>query len=381
MGSTLRTDIERKVVSIPNDVYSRSPTSNTAQLAGLVKVRYTEVNTGTDLGRLQQKGEAGNYMDTVHTLRDNYAADIVALYGYYPAEAGRGYVNADPTTAFYVVNYRAAEDQYSTSHETGHIFGANHDTVNTPENTPYAYGHGIFATYNGNDWGTIMSYRGVGDRQRFYSNPDSMFRGNVRGTVARCNVTRVHRERDATVAAFRTPQATVTLQNRTLKTYEYGDVMASSSITVNGPDTVKGNSELRLRATNMVNINSGFVLEANGKLTITTGSTALAKKGIFHNQPPQNPTVSSIMPLKPGLQAGLENGIIKMRYALPEDALVSVRLFDLNGRLAFEKYLGEKQAGYYNEIIDKKAVGGAKIYLIEMTSGKTIMTAKVIGVR
>lgn len=382
MGSSWRQEVVARAVTIPNQIYYGSFTPETIQIAGIVLVNYTEVDETTDLGRLMTNGDG--YMDTIFTLRNNYAADMVTLYGNYPNEAGMTFVvGADQSNAFYVVYWYRASSQRSASHEMGHLFGAAHDTAH-PVVPLLPYGYGFWATYNGADWGTIMSYFGVGDRQDFYSNPDSLFRGVHRGTVSKCNVTRLLTERGPTIAGFRNPGSNITIANRTLKAQEYGDVMSNDSIIVNGPDTVRDTADFRLRANQKVVINSGFVIGQYASLTIRAGTGALLgkRRQIVQEPPPElKPTASINSQLKFGLHAYLNNGIIRVRYSMPEEGNVVISLFDLSGRLVLKKPLGIRNAGQYVENIYLSQIKSDKIYLVKMSTEKVSLIGKVLNGR
>jgi hypothetical protein len=386
MGNTWRDQIIQGAITTQNIAYIKSPTADTAQIAGiLLAENWTQSVIATDLNRLRDTSDG--FIDTIRTLRRNYAADIVAIYGYYYPDAGQAVnIGADSNSAFYAADYWSSSNSYSASHEMGHLFGAAHDTAHTYPGPIFPYGYGMWVTYNGYDFGTIMSYYGIGGRQQCYSNPDSFFilngqNAGRRGTILKCNVTRLHRERSNTMATLRSPKANVTIDHRTLKYQELGDVVATNSITVNGPDTIKDSADLRLRATNSVTINSGFAMVGqNAKLTITTGSGALAKRGNFHNKPEPGPVEHFNSPLKPELRAIYENDKLVICYSLAENAPVNVRLFDLKGRIVFEKFIGTKEQGYYNVGINELMSSGPKVYMMELMAGKAIMMTKIIGI-
>lgn len=173
----------------------------------------------------------------------------------------------------------------------------------------------------------------------------------------------------------------MTLNNRTIKAYEYGDILATSSIAVNGLDTVKGSGELRLRTNGIVNINAGFILEQNGKLTISTGISALAKKSIYNNRPEQGSGLTIVVPEKTSFYTSHQSGILKVHYTVNKEAFVGVRFFDLCGRLVYKKQLGKKQPGYFTEIIDKKLCERSKIHIVELSTNQSTIVAKVIGMK
>lgn len=135
-------------------------------------VSYTESgNLSTDLSRL--RATADGYMDTVHTLRTTYGADLVSLVTSTPTNTcGLGYVNTSPTNyvataGFSAVLYNCAVSNYSLAHEMGHNMGLRHDWYVDTSTTPCTNHHGYtnaVAITNGTaatsaqKWRTIMAY-------------------------------------------------------------------------------------------------------------------------------------------------------------------------------------------------------------------------------
>lgn len=167
-------------------------------------------STATDLPDLAGTSD-GNF-DEVHTLRDAYGADMVALLG--PdattyGSCGRGYINSNAASAFSVTAYNCAVGNLSFAHELGHNMGARHNPENDPSTAPYAYGHGKYVDPVGGEdsWRTVMSYQdcasGACTRLQQWSNPDVTVRGTASGDAAERDNARVLEERAASIAAFR----------------------------------------------------------------------------------------------------------------------------------------------------------------------------------
>lgn len=132
-----------------NQAYINSGINQRLRLAHFEEVSYTESgNIDTDVTRLQNPSDG--YMDGVHTLRNTYAADVVALI----TENGGGYCgmaydimnpvsNAFESNAFAVVALDCATGYYSFGHELGHLMSARHDWyADNTDNSPYHYNHG-----------------------------------------------------------------------------------------------------------------------------------------------------------------------------------------------------------------------------------------------
>lgn len=126
-------------------------------LAGSLALSYTEQNSwATDRDRFFNKND--EYMDDIFTERDNKAADLAMLL--FSSEGYCGEVMAihsSTDTAFAVVDVdRGCTGKYTFTHETGHLFGAEHDASNASVPSYKPYGHGLIS---GNAWRTIMAYQ------------------------------------------------------------------------------------------------------------------------------------------------------------------------------------------------------------------------------
>ena len=126
-----------------------------------------------DLGLFE--GIPDEYMPEIHSLRDQYYADVAILLTNDPTYCGRASILATESTAFAIVKYSCATGNYSFGHEIGHLQGALHDTRVEKSNLPYQYGHGY--VYKPGDWRTIMAWDdpdcpgGSCVRKKYWSNP------------------------------------------------------------------------------------------------------------------------------------------------------------------------------------------------------------------
>ena len=170
-------------------------------LAHSAMVDYLGRTTGTDLRRL--KNPADGYMDEVHGLRNQYAADLVHLLTI--AAVGAGGIASRPLSETlsaeslgFAVTANGSERTFT--HEIGHNFGLRHDRyVNSPNGAiyPYAFGYinkrafeaGAPSTAR---WLTVMAYQdrcldaGLGGCRRLFrfSNPDQTHQGDPLGVPA-----------------------------------------------------------------------------------------------------------------------------------------------------------------------------------------------------
>lgn len=142
------------------------------RVAGYVETTYDEVSPEwiNHLQRITATNDG--FMDNVHALRDQYKADTVSLVVDDTRFTGGAawWAIWDQGQAFSCINWRATGGgDLLLAHEIGHNFGCAHDHANdSSAPTSYAWGHNF--TYNGQTYGTIMSYPGTIRLQQF-SNP------------------------------------------------------------------------------------------------------------------------------------------------------------------------------------------------------------------
>ncbi len=145
-----------------NTSYANSSVKPRLRLVHAEEVKYIETgNLTLDLKRLLLARD--RHMDEIHSLRNAYGADMVALI----VEQGSGSCGmagttlASPSTAFQVTARVCATAYYSFAHEFGHLQGARHDMYIDPMTWPYPHGHGYVHPYTANfskRWRTIMAY-------------------------------------------------------------------------------------------------------------------------------------------------------------------------------------------------------------------------------
>jgi Metallo-peptidase family M12B Reprolysin-like/Viral BACON domain len=195
-GSTAAIEAEIALaVSETNTGYANSGVTQRINLVHTAEVSYIESGSiFTDKSRLQNTSDG--YIDNVHTLRDTYGADCVALI----TEGGGGYCGVASLmtsvsssfhpNAFCVVKRSCATGYYSFGHELGHIMAARHDRyVDNTDNSPYTYNHGYANPTE--DWRTIMAYNndcadngdGHCTRLDYWSNPNVNYGGFPMGVA------------------------------------------------------------------------------------------------------------------------------------------------------------------------------------------------------
>lgn len=202
-------------VTETNQGYANAGVTPRLRLVHVEEYSYAESgNISTDLSRFAGNGDG--YMDSIHTLRNTYGADMVGLI----VENGGGYcglataIMATSSNPFQVTARSCATGYYSFGHEFGHLQGARHDTYVDPTNTPYAYGHGYVhpqTTDPAKQWRTIMAYNNrCSDwgynctRLQYWSNPTKTYTSDPMGVAGTNENYKVLNNTAYTVANFRT---------------------------------------------------------------------------------------------------------------------------------------------------------------------------------
>lgn len=249
-----------------NTALANSLSQTELRLVHATEIAYTESsNMQTNLVRLQQTSDG--YMDSVHTLRNQYGADVVALLtgrtdtgGY----AGMGYLMSSVSSGFAPWAFSVTrQDQalfYTFVHEVGHNLGCHHDPTNASGSAAYTYSYGHRFTDDGIEYRTIMAYS-PGTRIGYFSNPSVNVGSTATGITDQRDNARTIRNTAATVAAFRATvygnfQLTATaLDNRIMlrwtqpTTIGYGTDLAHLRFSTNNYPAATNNGTLAYQGT------------------------------------------------------------------------------------------------------------------------------------
>lgn len=206
------------------EALTNSNTGITMNLVYTAEVNYIESNNGsTDLERLTGTGDG--YMDEVHTWRNLYGADLVALfanvnYGGIAWLYQGNYNEAD--YGFNVTRVQQAHNTYSHIHEMGHNMGAHHHKQQNFQPGPNTAVGGYAAGWRfqaGSKWyNTLMAYSGgqyypsgpgagiTSTEIGYFSNPAVNYQGVPTGHAVDGDNARALRETKHIIAAYRSSE-------------------------------------------------------------------------------------------------------------------------------------------------------------------------------
>ena len=173
-----------------NTAYANSAVTQRLRLVYSGELSYTEAAPSTDLSRMALT--ADGYLDSVHTLRSTYGADVVTLLGegYVSSGAcGVGYLMTNVSTgfasnAFNVVDRTCAAGNLTYAHELGHNMGLQHDPGSASSNPAYSYAYGY--QQPSGLFRTVMAYpcpSGSCPRLTYFANPSVSYNGMATGTA------------------------------------------------------------------------------------------------------------------------------------------------------------------------------------------------------
>jgi hypothetical protein len=149
-------------------------------------------------------------IDHVHTLREQYGADLVAMIIDDAQYCGLAWLGPSKGSMFSVTAWNCATGYYSFGHEIGHNLGCNHDkgTKGACSDSNYNYG---WRDPNAN-FRSILAYNcksgqcdnnagGGCTRVQRFSNPNFLYNGSPIGNAQHDNARRIN-DVKATVAAY-----------------------------------------------------------------------------------------------------------------------------------------------------------------------------------
>lgn len=176
-----------------NTALTNSLINYQTELVYMEETSYAEQGFFTDVKNFQIKDDG--YLENVHQLKEQFAADICVLIVDESDYCGLSRaIKSCINYSFCVVNWDCAVGYYSLAHEIGHLIGCRHNQNIDNAIVPYGYGHGYCY---GSAWRDIMSYycsQGDGTRIQYFSNPNVNYNGVPTGTLATNDNARVFNE-------------------------------------------------------------------------------------------------------------------------------------------------------------------------------------------
>lgn len=154
------------------------------------------------------RGSQDGQLDYVHSMRDQYGADFVAMLVDTGSYCGIGYRPNNPSAgdAFSLTKWSCATGYYSFGHEIAHNMGCNHDRNNAGggNSNNYGFQYNFGSSYN-DRFRSIMAYDckpGGCPRVPYFSSSSVMYKGSLIGNSGANNADWI-RNRLTTYANFR----------------------------------------------------------------------------------------------------------------------------------------------------------------------------------
>ncbi|HPS55703.1 MAG TPA: SUMF1/EgtB/PvdO family nonheme iron enzyme [Sedimentisphaerales bacterium] len=304
--------------------------SNTGMALNLIysgEVAYTESGDSyTDLDRLTNVSDG--YLDSVHTIRDQYGADIVSLFTNIEDTGGLGWLlsttSGTPAYAFSINRVQQASWTYTYIHEMGHNMGCHHH-----KSQNFQAGPGLF-TYsagwrwigaNNNKYCSIMTYESgeyfddgqTHTRVAYFSDPSITHQGVPVGDASDGNNARNIREIKNVIIAYRASKTrtlnvkssgassvNITSSSGHNGTTDYTvNVLSGTNISLSAPAVASGNSFSRWTG-DITSTSQTISFSMTANKTVTARYSAVKKpvfnpdEGIYRSK--QNVTITCDTP-------------------------------------------------------------------------------------
>lgn len=202
-------------INLTNQSYANTNVSQRVRLVYAAEVAYTETgDMHTDLNRLTY---TDGFMDEVHTWRNQFKADMVALITQSAQYCGLAWLMQNVSTSFewlaFSVTLRSCINNHTFAHELGHNMGSQHNPEDASIPPAYNHSYGYRDNVGPVTFRTVMSYAcptGSCPRINYWSNTTLTYLGEPMGTSTQNNRLSLNNTA-ATVASFRTNMLTDTV--------------------------------------------------------------------------------------------------------------------------------------------------------------------------
>ncbi|MDC0547446.1 M12 family metallo-peptidase [Opitutales bacterium] len=196
-GTTALQALIASAIADTNLCYQNSLVQIQVRLVHSAEVNYTPTGTlAIELQRLE--GKSDGYMDEIHSLRNTYGADLVAMLTTVSDSGGLANTMSHPSLAFessgFNVNIwdQLGAPSYTLAHEIGHNMGCLHNREDSDgDRTGYNFASFSFGKRwieNGQGYATVMSYDTTPTSTYpntipYFSNPDVTYLSTATGNV------------------------------------------------------------------------------------------------------------------------------------------------------------------------------------------------------